>query len=460
MNQNKLYDAVPYRIQQLLLNLYALKINKERFGKRFKAIMAQLNTMEHYTEEDIATYQDDKLKALVVHCYQNIPYYRELFDSLKLKPADINGRADLYKIPVITKSIIKANFEKLIDPSALRAGTISYGSTSGTTGSPLKVGWDTETCIFNNALDWRHKKWAGINVGDSMAVFFGRPIVSFKRNNPPYWQKNYIHNQTWFSAFHISNNTLPDYLKQLQKLNPVAIEAYPSTAYMLAQYMNRHGIKLPVKAIFTSSEPLYPVQRSAIETAFGCQVYDYYGLAERCVVATECEAHEHLHLNFEYAYTELSTPEGGPTDTGLITSTNLINQAMPLLRYQTSDVTNFIHQPCECGRPHPRIKRIETKSEDVIYTPSGKSISPSVLTHPFKPITTIEKSQIVQTDPDRILIRLVKGQGFKNNDEVELREGLAERLGKEIQIDIEYLEDIPIEASGKFRWVISKLKKR
>ena len=230
----------------------------------------------------------------------------------------------------------------------------------------------------------------------------------------------------------------------------------------MAKFINDSGNTFPVKSVLTSSETLYPLQKEAIERAFECKVFDFYGLAERVIFATECGEHTDLHLNFEYGLTEIvdeSDVPLGEDEKGFIVSTSLQNYGMPLIRYKTSDVSAIKNQQCTCGRHMPLLEKITTKAEDIIVCPDGRLISPSILTHPFKPIENIEESQIVQKDVNNITIKIVKKVDFKNEDAEKLLEGLKYRLGEDMNVNIEFVSKIERSASGKFRWVISKVVK-
>lgn len=456
-----IYDKLPGVAQTAALNLYAYRVHKERYGKEFNKIYNYLLHTQHFSKEEIIKYQDTELRKIIHHAYDTTSYYRKLFDSNNIKPINIKTRKDLYKIPVLTKDLIRENFNDLISNSFNKKELV-HGHTSGTTGTPLDILWDKNTCLYTNAVDWRQKNWAGIKYGDRLALILGRVIVPPNRKKPPFWKMDYIHNQLWMSAFHLSSENIKHYLKKLQKFKPVAVEGYPSTVYLLAKFLNDSGNTFPVKSVLTSSETLYPLQREAIEKAFECKVYDFYGMAERVLFSTECNSHTDHHLNFEYGLTEIVDDKNNPLgedEKGFIVSTSLQNYGMPLIRYKTSDISAIKSQQCSCGRHMPMLEKITTKAEDIIVCPDGRLISPSILTHPFKPIENIEESQIIQEDVNNITIKIVKKEGFKKEDEGKLLEGLRHRIGDDIKLNIEYVTKIERPASGKFRWVISKVVK-
>lgn len=455
------YDHSPYYIQRLLLNLYAAKIHKQRYGRQFRSVFSGLEKTQYYSKNQIIEYQTRKFIDIVSHAYQTVPYYKQLFDTYGIRVTDIQSLDDAKKIPLLTKDDIKNNFNALISSKFTRKELV-LGGTSGTTGTPLKVLWDQNTCIYTNAVDWRQKAWGGIYYGDKIAQLLGRPVVSTKKKKKPFWQMDHIHNQLWMSSFHLSDDNIIHYVDKLSSYKPAAIEGYPSTLYILAESMNRNNIVCPMKAAFSSSETLLPFQKEEIEKAFSCNLYDFYGLAERTVFATECEFHNGKHLNHEYGYAEIVNDAGNSVATGekgYLVSTSLQNYGMPMIRYKTTDITQFKSSTCECGRHMPRIENITTKAEDIVVTPDGRMISASILTHPFKMANGISKSQIIQEQINHIRLKLVTDERFNKNEENTLLENLRYRVGDNINISIERVTDIPRTKSGKYRWVISKVPK-
>lgn len=456
-----IYNNSPYFVQRLLLNLYAVKIHKQRYGRQFKSIFSELEKTQYYSKSQLIEYQTSRFLNIVAHAYQTVPYYKQLFDTHGIRPSNIQSLDDAKRIPLLTKDDIKNNFNNLIS-SKFHKKELVMGGTSGTTGTPLKVLWDQNTCIYTNAVDWRQKAWGGVFYGDKIAQLLGRPIVSTKRNKKPFWQMDHLHNQLWMSSFHLSDENLVHYIDKLASSKTVAIEGYPSTLYILAEYMNRNNIVLPMKAAFSSSETLLSFQKEAIQKAFSCDLSDFYGLAERTVFATECKFHAGKHLNFEYGYTEIVNDDGNQVnegEKGYLVATSLQNYGMPIIRYKTTDITQFKDGICECGRHMLRIEDITTKAEDIVVTPEGKMISASVLTHPFKMVNGITMSQIIQEQPNHITLKLVTDERYNKDEENSLLKNFRYRVGDKIDIKIEIVTDIPRTKSGKYRWVISKVPK-
>ena len=460
-----LYDISPIFFQNIFLSCYSFYINYERYGKKFYDQYNRHISFPWLNLSEQKKYQDALLRRLITHAYQNVPYYTQIMNEFNLTPSDITRTEDLVKLPILTRDDIKINFNGLManNLSKQEKRRLVIGHTGGTTGSPLEFYWDTATCVFNNVVDWRQKEWAGINVFDKCAVLLGRTIVPISQKTPPFWRTNYIHNTLWLSAFHMSPLNLELYVQKLKKYKPVYIEGYPSTLYVLAKFLLSNNETIPLKAAFTSSETLHSIQRETIENAFQTRLYDFYGLAERVVFATECQEHSGKHLNSDYGITEILDQNHEPVpqgQLGWITGTGLYNYAMPLIRYRTNDVSFINPEKCNCGRQFPLIDNVTTKAEDIITTPDGRYISSSVLTHPFKPLENIIESQIIQDNLNSLRVKIVKGAAYNDKDTGQLVSEMSKRLGSEIKITIEFVDRIERSANGKFRWVISKVPLR
>lgn len=460
MSLDQIYNRSPVWAQTLFLNVYALGVRWHRYGRSCRRDLDRLLTQQHWSRDRLDGFRDQKIQEIVSHAFRWSPYYREIMRKAGLEPSDVQCAADLRKLPLLEKETIRARDGDLLTRER-PAPTWHHGHTSGTTGSPLSLWYDRHTCLVTNAVDWRQKAWGGKDPDDWIGLLLGRVIVPPGQDEPPFWRTDYVQRQVWFSAFHMDEDRLGRYVQEIRRRGLRFLEGYPSTLFILANYLTREGVELPMEAVFTSSETLHDIQREAIEAAFDCPIFDFYGLAERVIFAAECEEHEGKHLAEEYGYAELVDDDGNPVpdgEMGYLVGTSLHNKAMPLIRYRTGDVSRILDEgPCACGRESRRIADVTTKAEDIVVTPGGRMISPSVLTHPFKPFDQILRSQIVQEEQDRLRVRIVPSAEFSEAHEAELVAGLQDRLGADMRIQVERVEEIPPETSGKFRWVISKV---
>ena len=460
--ENKLvstYYNSPYHFQNIVVSTYGYYYRKQNLNTEVFSLLRELEKTQYYTRSELENYQNKKLRLLIKHAYENVPYYHRIFRSNNLTPDDIRYKDDLVKLPYLTKEDIRINFNDLIAKN-YDAIKLQLVHTSGTTGSPLEFYWDRNVMLMENAFIRRHWSWAGFGLKDWRVTLRGNVIVPLSQKKGPFWRYNYPEKQIFFSSFHMNRETLPEYVKEIQKISPKAIQGYPSTVYTLARYMRENDIKIPVGAVFTSSEPIYPVQREVVEDQFQCKIYDLYGLSERTASAGQC-SNGNYHIYSEYGIIELLNNDEIITDSGEfgeIVSTGLNNYGMPLIRYKTEDGTKYREESCECGINLPLMDPVETKLDDMIITPDGNLLSPSVLTHPFKPMVNIEKSQIIQKTKYKLLLKIVKKPEYSEKDSNILLTELHERVGSEMSIELEFVEDIPRTKAGKYRWIISKVK--
>lgn len=453
------YARVPAALQNVLLNAYAWGVARHRYGRPYRLTVADFLEHERWPAERLREYQVERLRV-VLRAARDSAWYRARLAESGLDPEGLRRPEDIRTLPLLTKANVREHERDLMTRPRPGSGWLN-GHTSGTTGSPLSVWYDRRTCIVNNAVDRRQKIWGGATDDDWVGLLLGRVIVPLTVRRPPFWRVNHVLRQLWFSSFHLSDTTLPAYLAEMRRRGLQYLEGYPSTLYLVARYLVRRGETLPLRAAFSSSETLLDVQRETIEQAFQCRLFDFYGLAERVVYAGECEARAGKHVSEDFGWVEIVGEDGAPVpdgQPGYIVGTSLHNTAMPMIRYRTSDLSAFVLEPCPCGRTFRRLRNVTTKAEDFVVTPDGRLISPSILTHPFKPLHGIAESQIVQDRPDRLLVKLVPTEQLPEAEVQRLITALRERIGPDMRVDVELVSAIPRERSGKFRWVVSTVE--
>lgn len=459
-----IYDNFPVYMQNLILTGFSVVLDQQRYGGDYVSFTKFLAESERMTEEALRDYQDMKLRELIVHAYETVPYYKEIMKKRGLRSSDINGQDDLCKLPLLTRKDIHENFDNL-QSRAYKRSDLKLGHTSGTTGSPLEILYDRNVVYMTYAVLDRQYNWANVQLkrfGDRIAILRGNVIVPIQQQKPPFWRFNYFHNHMLLSSFHLSEENIPSYINGIKKFRPAVIDGYPSTVYVLARYLIEHNESLPLKAVLTSSETLYDFQREAIEKAFKCKIYDYFGAAERVIFATECSEHQGHHLCSEYGITEILNQHKKPVsigEVGYMVGTSLHNKGMPMIRYLTSDMTALKENKCSCGRNLPLMEDVSTKAEDIIALKDGRYISPSVLTHPFKPMHSVKASQIIQEDYEHIVIKIVASENYSDADTRHLKNEFMSRMGNGMRIDVELVDELSRTKAGKFKWVISKVDK-
>ena len=424
----------------------------------FKKFLKELEDTETYSLNELQAYQNEKLKNVIKIAYENVPYYKDIFKKRRLTPSDIRSVKDLQKLPIIDKSTVKENFQHFRNTNF--KGLVFKGYTSGTTGSPCVFLRDLNSINFENAAIIQQHQWADIKKEDRRICLRGDRVVSPKRTRPPFWKFNRFEKKLTMSSYHLNEKYLPTYINKIKEFSPRLLQAYPSTVYILAKCLEKNNEFLNIPIVQTSSEPLYSHWRKLIENRLHAKIFDHYGMAERVGMAIECESHNGLHIVPGYGIIEFITPSTGENNEneGAIVGTTLNNYIMPLIRYKTDDLGKKINSQCDCRYKYPRIYPIETKCENMIFTPDGRYISPSVITFCFKNVKNIEMSQLIQHPSGDITIKIVKNMHFQDKDIKGLLSKMQDMMGRKVKIKIDYVKDIERgkAANGKFQWIISE----
>jgi phenylacetate-CoA ligase len=416
-------------------------------------IIKELRRHETMTEEEMGALRMVSLHRTLVSAISKLPYYKEIPNRF---PVARSVEVLKQHFPIISKEALLENRDRLYPNTGQPRPWTSMGKTSGTTGTPLCVFRSPKSVLMENAFLRRHWEWGGYRHGMPRATLRGEMIVPLDRAAPPFWFWNRFDNQLLVSSRHLTDACADEIIDELERFSPMMLQAYPSTAFTLAQLMARRGRRLSIPAVFTASEPLYPHQRELIAERFGAKVMDMYGMAERVAFATECEFGS-IHVNPDYSYVELVDSDGQPTrDVGYVVGTTFHNLAMPLVRYKLSDRTRWIPGGCSCGRPFPMIEPITGKFEDEIFGTNGAFVSPSVLTFAFKGVQNIKKSQVAQIAPESWEIRLVPAPAFGADDQHKLVDNIHNLVDPGVNVRVVLRDEIPCTASGKFRWVVNE----
>jgi len=225
--------------------------------------------------------------------------------------------------------------------------------------------------------------------------------------------------------------------------------------------MNAHGIH-PVRprGVYLTSETVLDYQRAAIEEAFGCKVFNWYGNTERAGNITECPK-GNLHVQMEHAITEILGPDGRSAaegEAGEIVVTGLGNFAFPLIRYRIGDAAVPRGERCSCGRSGPLVGQLVGRVEDYIVTADGRYLGR--LDHIFKDTERVGEAQIVQDRIDHLLFRVVPRPGFGQEDVAQILSAARERIGSAFHVEIQLTEKIERGPNGKFRFAVNQLNMR
>jgi phenylacetate-CoA ligase len=246
----------------------------------------------------------------------------------------------------------------------------------------------------------------------------------------------------------------------LLRYRPAVLQAYSNTLGLFARFVEDEGIVgIRPRGIVCSAEVLTDENRALIERVFRCRVFNRYGCREFAVIGSECNQHNGLHVNDENLLVEVLV--GGiprEDEEGEIVVTDLRNLAMPMIRYRIGDMGVMTRTRCSCGRGLRLMKLVGGRTTDFLTSTAGRKVSGIVIaTYVITNLGGIRQIQFVQEEPRRVVARLVKGLDFGSATIPELVRRVREYLGGDMQVDVEYVDSVPLTPSGKYRFSISKL---
>ena len=459
-NLTALYERLPIPLQNAVCWAYGARQARFRRGPEFHRHLERLHESEWWSSSDIEAFQDQSVADVVAKAYENVEYHREAMARLGIKPVDVRSRADLAKLPVLTKEDVRHNEQRLISSTADRKRLIAR-HTSGTTGKSLHF-WCTPSSIaLQWAVWWRHRSRFGLDVDDWHVNFTGRLVVPPGQERPPFWRWNRPMRQALVNMHHLTPDKAPALAEFLDQRAFVFFSGYPSVIHAFVMSMQDLGLTLshPPRVVVTGAENALDRQVHDIRNLTGAVVTDQYGLTEGCGNASQCEQMVY-HEDFEFGVVECVNPEPqvDGTTRGRILCTSFANLDFGFIRYDTGDVGTWAPPGfhCACGRRSRVILRIEGRIDDYVLTPEGRRIMR--FDYVFKDTLNIREAQVVQDEPGAITVRVVRRPGYSAADEREVADQVARWISPQLRVTFEYVDEMEKDANGKFRAVQSLLR--
>jgi phenylacetate-CoA ligase len=413
---------------------------------------------QYWPLERLESLRVSRLKALLAHAGQHVPYYRELFARIDFKPAEINSTTDLERLPFLEKPLIRAHTEDL---KSKQAKGLARFNTGGSSGEPLIFFIGDERVSHDVAAKWRATRWWGVDIGDPEIVMWGSPIELGAQDRVRQLRDALMRTKL-LPAFEMSPDRVDGFIREIRAMRPRMLFGYPSAFAHIATHAQNHGIRLDdlgIKVAFVTSERLYDHQRELIQGVFGCPVANGYGGRDAGFIAHQCPAGG-MHLTHEDIIVEIMDTEGRalpPGKPGEIVVTHLATRDFPFIRYRTGDVGVLDDSPCTCGRTLPLLKEIQGRSTDFLVASDGTVMHGLALIYIVRDLPGVKQFKIEQESLDLTRILLVTDAEFDRNHVPDIVSGAKARLGEGVEIQVSLVDGIPPEKSGKYRYVVSKV---
>ena len=432
---------------------------QERLKKHDTVKVRQaMEESQWWPQQRILEQQAARLRDFLADIGSHVPFYRDLFAREGFDPQKVNGPADLQALPFLTKSVIRENKDTL---RADDAQGLARFNTGGSSGEPLIFFIGTERVTHDVAAKWRATRWWDVDIGDPEIVVWGSPIELGSQDKVRLIRDRLMRTEL-LPAFEMSDAKVEGFIARIREVRPRMVFGYPSAISHIAGYAEKKGIRLDdlgVKVVFVTSERLYDHQREIISRLFACPVANGYGGRDAGFIAHACPSGS-MHITAEDIIVEIIDGEGRvqpPGVSGEIVVTHLATRDYPFVRYRTGDVGVLSEDRCPCGRGLPILREIQGRSTDFVISADGTVMHGLALIYVLRDIPGVASFKIVQETTALTTVFVVPGPLFEAGDVGRIQEGLKRRLGASVTIDVKLVDVVPAEASGKFRYVVSRV---
>jgi len=430
--------------------LYQLKHKLHRMHHRERFDLLDILLLnQSLNKAQLRIQQHQALSAIINHSYNNTRYYHDKFQNIITDGDSLNIDA----LPILNKNEVVQHMDEMVTDGIDRK-TLCIGNTGGSTGKPVSFYYDQHKHELMRAGMCRSYMWSGWKPGQKILNFWGAGQDIRHGNSLLNKYRDSIAAEKTIAAHEYTEAQLYDWALQIRTYRPVLLQGYASILAELARFIIANNIQMPTSiiGIYSTAEVLYDWQRKLMEQAFHCKVFNQYGSREIPNIACECK-HGNQHIFTDMVYLESKNIDG---EDRLIT-TSLTNKLMPMIRYDIGDTGKLKDGDCACGSPFPMMEMGMCRSNDLIKTSSGKFIHPSYFNRLLYGMTDIRQYQYIQNDLNKITLNIVSPTPLGQENETSIRESIHRDIGKNILLEINYVEEIRRSVSGKHRFVISQI---
>lgn len=426
----------------------------------------ELEMTQGYDVEQMRAFQLKKLKALLMHCNEHVPYYREIFESLDLHPEDFKEIDDIQLLPFLEKRDFIDNYDRI---KAIDKNIPFFNvQTSGSTGMPLPMLYDYRATAYSIATRIRAAGWWNLDYGMREAHLWGRGL---DKTNFRLWLSDLlVRNKVLLSTINLTDEIMYTHYRELVRFKPEIIFGNPSAIYIFTRFLLENKLDISnirLKAIISTTELLHEFQRQFMESTYNCPVINEYGATETGIIAVECWKHN-MHLNTDTLIIEVikNGRPAKPGEFGEFVITDLNNYINPVIRYRLGDVGSFIQKTCTCGVKLPLIDLAIGRDCDIIVLEDRELPGAVLFGGIGKELISVvngelESYKIYQKDLDKFLFQAVlRTQKLKRKLEHHTKHVMTEILGSNVSVEFEYVDNIPRDDSGKLRYFVSEVLNR
>lgn len=454
---NKIYTTLPFFLQNLMISIYNYLSYKKRYGGKYNYFRQLYKRNDKLSLEELKIIQFNKLKEFLNFSKNHSPFYNK-----KLKSIDLDGFCsieDIKLIPLTHKEELRQNLD-LIYTISKDNGIES--KTGGTTGKSLNVYFTSEDMQDRFAMLDNFRSKFGYELGKKTAWFSGKNLLKqsdLKKKR--FWRNDFLYKVRYYSTFHIKEEYLEYYVKDLVQFKPEYLVGFPSTMLEIARKGLKMGLKFEpnqIKAIFPTAEMITQEMRDVFSEFFNSFTFDQYASSEGAPFIFECENNK-LHLELQSGVFEVLDDSNNNSNNGRLVITSFTTHGTPLIRYEIGDSVELSNTVCGCENNNPVVDKIHGRIDDYVFSSENGKINLGNISNTLKDTIGIKKFQVIQNEMDKILIlMIVENEVYTEKIEQIFLMNWRDRVGNMMKIEINYVDKIDSEYSGKFRLIKNNIK--
>lgn len=426
-------------------------------GLTTKRYLRELERTQWMSADELRILQLAQIQQLVKHAYENVPFYRQLYQGADIQPQDIQSLRDFESLPFVTREDVRHNLEAMVAQNFPRR-KLQANETGGSTGEPMHFYIESDFW-WQNAANWfRARAWHGVYEGDKMAWLWGA------QQDMPEWNwrrrlRSQMMRERYLNAFNMTEQKMHDFATMLVRWRPHMLKGYASVLSLFARFVQEKNI-LRIRPILieATSEKLTTPQRELLQDVFDCPVADHYSSREMGTMAYQCEQGG-FHICADVRYLEIVAHDRvvPPGQMGEVAVTSLNQWAMPFIRYKNGDMAIASADNCPCGRGLPLLQEVVGRTNDFLVSAEGKFIHSEFFAYTFRVKPEIVRYQVQQPDPAHLDIHLVCNRAVDDTWLDRVRAEIQARFGPTTQISLQIVDRIELTPAGKHRYIISQV---
>ncbi|MBO9693687.1 phenylacetate--CoA ligase family protein [Chryseobacterium sp.] len=455
--KEKIYKILPDFLQNFMVYIYNRQAYKRRYGGEYKNFRKEKKANRTLSLEELKEYQKNRYSQFIKFVIKNSDYYKKSIGNIE----NVESIDNITCLPIVNKEVLRNNIGSITVKTSEK---LEKSKTGGTTGKSLEVKFFFKDSQERFAFLDDFRSRFGYELGKKTAWFSGKNLLTardVKKN--VFWKTDFIHHVRYYSTFHIKDDYLKYYVEDLIHFSPEYLVGFPSTILEIAKYGIANGYDFPenkVKAIFPTAETITEETRYYIEKFFKAKLYNQYASSEGAPFIIECEK-GNLHLELQTGVFEVLDENNQPAQSGRLVVTSFTTTGTPLVRYDIGDSITLedAEKKCTCGNNNPLVKEILGRIDDFIYSVENGKINLGNVSNTLKDTKGIIRFQAVQNKLDELELYVVVDQEiYSKQIEKVFLSNWRDRVGDVMKININYVNEIPVEGSGKYRIVKNNIK--